>query len=76
MYAKFVGTLTIMSFHASVWLHAARALFRSYGVASGHVGAVDKVCFQKYGLAKSSSNSIYFTVNNNKQARKTYLLFR
>lgn len=26
MYAKFVGTLTIMSFHASVWLHAARAL--------------------------------------------------
>ncbi|MDU2194782.1 MAG: hypothetical protein E7E26_03405, partial [Clostridiales bacterium] len=33
-------------------------------------GAVDKVCFQKYGLAKSSSNSIYFTVNNNKQARK------
>lgn len=41
-----------------------------------HFGAVDKVCFQKYGLAKSSSNSIYFTVNNNKQARKTYLLFR
>ena len=39
-------------------------------------GAVDKVCFQKYGLAKSSSNSIYFTVNNNKQPRKTYLLFR
>ena len=38
MYAKFVGTLTIMSFHASVWLHAARALLRSYGAASGHVG--------------------------------------
>ena len=37
MYAKFVGTLTIMSFHASVWLHAARALLRSYGAASGHV---------------------------------------
>ena len=32
--------------------------------------------YRKYGLAKSSSNSIYFTVNNNKQARKTYLLFR
>lgn len=30
--------LTIMSFHASVWLHAARALLRSYGAASGHVG--------------------------------------
>ena len=27
-----------MSFHASVWLHAARALLRSYGAASGHVG--------------------------------------
>ena len=27
-----------MSFHASVWLHAARALLRSYGLASGHVG--------------------------------------
>ena len=26
-----------MSFHASVWLHAARALLRSYGAASGHV---------------------------------------
>ena len=38
MYAKFVGTLTIMSFHASVWLHAARALLPSYGAASGHVG--------------------------------------
>lgn len=38
MYAKFVGTLTIMSFHASVWLRAARALLRSCGVASGHVG--------------------------------------
>ena len=38
MYAKFVGTLTIMSFHASVWLHAARALLRSYALASGHVG--------------------------------------
>ena len=38
MYAKFVGTLTIMSFHASVWLHAARALLCSYGAASGHVG--------------------------------------
>ena len=38
MYAKFVGTLTIMSFHASVWLHAARAFLRSYGAASGHVG--------------------------------------
>ena len=38
MYAKFVGTLIIMSFHASVWLHAARALLCSYGVASGHVG--------------------------------------
>ena len=32
MYAKFVGTLTIMSFHASVWLHAARALLRSMGL--------------------------------------------
>ena len=41
-----------------------------------HHGAVDKVCFQKYGLAKSLSNSIYLIVNNNKQARKTYLLFR
>ena len=38
MYAKFVGTLIIMSFHASVWLHAARALLRSYALASGHVG--------------------------------------
>ena len=38
MYAKFVGTLTIMSFHAPVWIHAARALLRSYGAASGHVG--------------------------------------
>ena len=38
MYAKFVGTLIIMSFHASVWLHAARALLCSYGAASGHVG--------------------------------------
>lgn len=27
-----------MSFHASVWLHAARALLRSYALASGHVG--------------------------------------
>ena len=27
-----------MSFHASVWLRAARALLRSCGVASGHVG--------------------------------------
>ena len=45
-------------------------------VPLAHFGAVDKVCFQKYGLAKSLSNSIYFTVNNNKQARKTYLLFR
>lgn len=27
-----------MSFHASVWLHAARALLCSYGAASGHVG--------------------------------------
>ena len=27
-----------MSFHASVWLCAARALLRSHGVASGHVG--------------------------------------
>ncbi|MCQ5028285.1 hypothetical protein NE547_01870 [Flavonifractor sp. DFI.6.63] len=43
---------------------------------AGHYGAVDKVCFQKYGLAKSLSNSIYLIVNNNKQARKTYLLFR
>ena len=38
MYATFVGTLIVMSFHASVWLHAARALLRSYGAASGHVG--------------------------------------
>ena len=38
MYAKFVGTLTIMSFHASEWPCAARALLRSYGAASGHVG--------------------------------------
>ena len=38
MYAKFVGTLIVMSFHASVWLHVARALLRSYGAASGHVG--------------------------------------
>lgn len=38
MYAKFVGTLTIMSFHASEWPCAARALLRSYGPASGHVG--------------------------------------
>lgn len=44
--------------------------------ALGQFGAVDKVCFQKYGLAKSLSNSIYLIVNNNKQARKTYLLFR
>ena len=42
MYAKFVGTLTIMSFHAPVWSCAAQALLRSYGAASGHVGAVDK----------------------------------
>ena len=27
-----------MYFHASEWLHAARALLRSYGLASGHVG--------------------------------------
>ena len=27
-----------MSFHASVWLHVARALLRSYALASGHVG--------------------------------------
>lgn len=27
-----------MLFHASEWLHAARALLRSYGAASGHVG--------------------------------------
>ena len=38
MYAKFVGTLIVMSFHASVWLHAARARLCSYGAASGHVG--------------------------------------
>ena len=37
MYAKFVGTLTIMSFHALEWPCAARALLRSYGAASGHV---------------------------------------
>ena len=52
------------------------AFLKASKATSGQVGAVDKVCFQKYGLAKSSSNSIYFTVNNNKQARKTYLLFR
>ena len=38
MYAKFVGTLTIMSFHALEWPCAARALLRSYGATSGHVG--------------------------------------
>lgn len=27
-----------MSFHASVWLYAARAFLRSHGAASGHVG--------------------------------------
>ena len=38
MYMKFFGTSTAMLFHASVWLHAARALLRSHGTASGHVG--------------------------------------
>ena len=38
MYVKFVGTLTAMSFYASEWPCAARALLRSYGTASGHVG--------------------------------------
>src|SRR5699024_3664314 len=38
MYAKFVGTSTIMPFHASVWPCATRALLRPFRIASGHIG--------------------------------------
>lgn len=36
--AKFVGTLTLMSFHASEWTCATRAFLRSLGITSGHIG--------------------------------------
>ena len=38
MRAKFVGTLTLMSFHASEWTCATRAFLRSLGITSGHIG--------------------------------------
>ena len=59
MYAKFVGTLIVMSFHASVWLHAARALLCSYGAASGHVGpkSFPSVAPRRLRFGHSSTNN-------------------
>ena len=59
MYAKFVGTLTVISFHAPEWLCAARALLRSYGVASGHVGpkSFPGVAHRRLRFGHSSTNN-------------------
>lgn len=68
MYAEFVGTLTIMSFHASEWPCAARALLRSYGVASGHVGPKS---FPRCRSPPPSSRSL---VNHQPKRRSIWLL--
>ncbi|MBP8641313.1 MAG: hypothetical protein KBI01_10545, partial [Oscillospiraceae bacterium] len=48
-----------MSFHASVWLHAARALLCSYGAASGHVGpkSFPSVAPRRLRFGHSSTNN-------------------